>query len=160
MKKTVLALLLALLALAALPAAGISNVVVGNTAKPTETAQAAAWPELDAVKALSAEAVEQIEMITYTEGGAQRTVITDRTAVSDIHALCCVLALGDETNIGVADDGLTLTFVTAEGSAALRFEGGYAVIGKKRYETENLNLLETYLKTVAEGYSSMQLPVG
>ena len=151
MKKTVLALLLALLALAVLPAAGISNVVVGNTAKPTETAQAAAWPELDAVKALSTEAVEQIEMITYTEGGAQRTVITDRTAVSGIHALCCVLALGDETNIGVADDGLTLTFVTAEGSAALRFEGGYAVIGRKRYETENLNLLETYLKTVAEG---------
>ena len=148
MKKTVLALLLAL---AVLPAAGISSVVVGNTAKPTETAQAAAWPELDAVKALSAEAVEQIELITYTEGGAQRTVITDRTAVSDIHALCCVLALGDETNIGVADDGLTLTFVTAEGSAALRFEGGYAVIGRKRYETENLNLLETYLKTVTEG---------
>lgn len=132
-------------------AAGISSVVVGNAAKSTETAQAAAWPELDAVKALSADSVEQIEMITYTEGGAQRTVITDRTAVSDIHALCCVLALGDETNIGVADDGLTLTFVTAEGSAALRFEGGYAVIGRKRYETENLNLLETYLKTVAEG---------
>ena len=33
----------------------------------------------------------------------------------------------------------------------LRFEGSYAVIGKKRYETENLNLLETYLKTVTEG---------
>ena len=26
-----------------------------------------------------------------------------------------------------------------------------AVIGKKRYETENQNLLETYLKTVTEG---------
>ena len=132
-------------------AAGISSVVVGNAAKSTETAQAAAWPELDAIKALSADSVEQIELITYTEGGAQRTVITDRTAVSGIHALCCVLALGDETDIGAADDGLTLTFVTAEGSAALRFEGGYAVIGRKRYETENLNLLETYLKTVTEG---------
>ena len=62
-----------------------------------------------------------------------------------------MLSLGDETDIGVADDGLTLTFVTAEGSTALRFEGSYAVISKKRYETENLNLLETYLKTVTEG---------
>ena len=62
-----------------------------------------------------------------------------------------MLSLGDETDIGVADDGLTLTFVTAEGSTALRFAGSYVVIGKKRYETENLNLLETYLKTVTEG---------
>ena len=122
----------------ALPAAGISGVVVE-------------WPELDAVKVLSADSIEQIEWIAYTEGGAQRTVITDRTAVSGVHARCCVLSLGDETDIGVADDGLTLTFVTAEGSTALRFEGSYAVIGKKRYETENLNLLETYLKTVTEG---------
>ena len=82
---------------------------------------------------------------------SSRTVITDRTAVSGVHARCCVLSLGDETDIGVADDGLTLTFVTAEGSTALRFEGSYAVIGKKRYETENLNLLETYLKTMTEG---------
>ena len=131
----------------ALPAAGISGVVVGNAAEPTSSE----WPELDAVKALSADSIEQIEWIAYTEGGAQRTVITDRTAVSGVHARCCVLSLGDETDIGVADDGLTLTFVTAEGSTALRFEGSYAVIGKKRYETENLNLLETYLKTVTEG---------
>ena len=118
----------------ALPAAGISGVVVGNAAE-----------------VLSADSIEQIEWIAYTEGGAQRTVITDRTAVSGVHARCCVLSLGDETDIGVADDGLTLTFVTAEGSTVLRFEGSYAVIGKKRYETENLNLLETYLKTVTEG---------
>lgn len=136
----------------ALPAAGISGAVVGNAAEPTgEERTSSEWPELDAVKVLSADSIEQIEWIAYTEGGAQRTVITDRTAVSDVHARCCVLSLGDETDIGVADDGLTLTFVTAEGSTALRFEGSYAVIGKKRYETENLNLLETYLKTVTEG---------
>lgn len=136
----------------ALPAAGISGVVVGNAAEPTgEERTSSEWPELDAVKALSADSIEQIEWIAYTEGGAQRTVITDRTAVSDVHARCCVLSLGDETDIGVADDGLTLTFVTAEGSTVLRFEGSYAVIGKKRYETENQNLLETYLKTVTEG---------
>lgn len=132
----------------ALPAAGISGVVVGNAGEERTSSE---WPELDAVKVLSADSIEQIEWIAYTEGGAQRTVITDRTAVSGVHARCCVLSLGDETDIGVADDGLTLTFVTAEGSTALRFEGSYAVIGKKRYETENLNLLETYLKTVTEG---------
>ena len=136
----------------ALPAAGISGVVVGNAAEPTgEERTSSEWPELDAVKALSADSIEQIEWIAYTEGGTQRTVITDRTAVSGVHARCCVLSLGDETDIGVADDGLTLTFVTAEGSTALRFEDSYVVIGKKRYETENLNLLETYLKTVTEG---------
>lgn len=137
----------------ALPAAGISGVVVGNAggSRPGEERTSSEWPELDAVKALSADSIEQIEWIAYTEGGAQRTVITDRTAVSGVHARCCVLSLGDETDIGVADDGLTLTFVTAEGSTALRFEGSYVVIGKKRYETENLNLLETYLKTVTEG---------
>ena len=111
----------------ALPAAGISGVVVGNAAEPTgEERTSSEWPELDAVKVLSADSIEQIEWIAYTEGGAQRTVITDRTAVSGVHARCCVLSLGDETDIGVADDGLTLTFVTA-------------------------NLLETYLKTVTEG---------
>ena len=136
----------------ALPAAGISGAVVGNAAEPTgEERTSSEWPELDAVKALSADSIEQIEWTAYTEGGEQRTVITDRTAVSGVHARCCVLSLGDETDIGVADDGLTLTFVTAEGSTALRFEGSYAVIGKKRYATENLNLLETYLKTVTEG---------
>ena len=46
--------------------------------------------------------------------------------------------------------GLTLTFVTAEGSAALRFEGGYAVVDGKRYAVEHLNGLQTYLKAVIE----------
>ena len=64
----------------ALPAAGISGAVVGNAAEPTgEERTSSEWPELDAVKALSADSIEQIEWIAYTEGGAQRTVITDRT---------------------------------------------------------------------------------
>ena len=128
MKKSVWIILFVLLAFAALPALAVTD------------------GEL-----LSVEIVESAMPDAYTEGGAQRTVITDRTAVSGVYARCCVLSLGDETDIGVADDGLTLTFVTAEGSTALRFEGSYAVIGKKRCETENLNLLETYLKTVTEG---------
>ena len=85
----------------ALPAAGISGAVVGNAAEPTgEERTSSEWPELDAVKVLSADSIEQIEWIAYTEGGAQRTVITDRTAVSDVHARCCVLSLDDETDIG------------------------------------------------------------
>lgn len=142
MKKTAALLLAVLLALAAGLALGES----GGDALP-------AWPELESVKALSADDIEQIERIAYTEGGAERVVLTDRTAVSGVHALCCVLALGEETDIGVADDGLTLTFTTAEGSPALNFEGGYAVIGSKRYEVENLNLLKAYLKIVTEGES-------
>ena len=68
----------------ALPAAGISGVVVGNAAGPTgEERTSSEWPELDAVKVLSADSIEQIEWIAYTEGGAQRIVITDRTAVSN-----------------------------------------------------------------------------
>ena len=66
----------------ALPAAGISGVVVGNAAEPTgEERTSSEWPELDAVKALPADSIEQIEWIAYTEGGAQRTVITDRTCL-------------------------------------------------------------------------------
>ena len=79
---------------------------------------------------------------TYTEGGAGRFVFTDSAAIAEIHALCCALSLGAETNIGVADDGLTLAFVTAEGETALCFEGRYAVVGEKSYETEQLGALK------------------
>ena len=44
------------------------------------------------------------------------------------------------------DDGLTLAFVTAEGETALRFEGRYAVVGEKRYETEQLGALKKDLR--------------
>lgn len=51
----------------ALPAAGISGVVVGNAAEPTgEERTSSEWPELDAVKILSADSIEQIEWIAYT----------------------------------------------------------------------------------------------
>ena len=73
-------------------------------------------------------------------------VFTDSAAIAEIHALCCALSLGAETNIGVADDGLTLAFVTAEGETALRFEGRYAVVGEKRYETEQLGALKKDLR--------------
>ena len=79
-------------------------------------------------------------------GGAGRFVFTDSAAIAEIHALCCALSLGAETNIGVADDGLTLAFVTAEGETALRFEGRYAVVGEKRYETEQLGALKKDLR--------------
>ena len=47
----------------ALPAAGISGAVVGNAAEPTgEERTSSEWPELDAVKALSADSIEQIEL--------------------------------------------------------------------------------------------------
>ena len=82
----------------------------------------------------------------YTEGGAGRFVFTDSDAIAEIHALCCALSLGAETNIGVADDGLTLAFVTAEGETALCFEGRYAVVGEKRYETEQLGALKKDLR--------------
>ena len=48
----------------ALPAAGISGVVVGNAAEPTgEERTSSEWPELDAVKALSADSIEQIDCL-------------------------------------------------------------------------------------------------
>lgn len=48
----------------ALPAAGISGVVVGNAAEPTgEERTSSEWPELDAVKVLSADSIEQIEWL-------------------------------------------------------------------------------------------------
>lgn len=46
----------------ALPAAGISGVVVGNAAEPAgEERTSSEWPELDAVKILSADSIEQID---------------------------------------------------------------------------------------------------
>ena len=70
--------------------------------------------------------------------------------MTDLQMFCKELSLGDETNLGVADDGLTLTFSTVLESATLRFEGGYAVVEGKRYIAEHLNGLKTYLKTVIE----------
>ena len=112
------------------------------------------WPELDDVKRFPADAMTQVEVIFSTEGGAQQFVFTDSTIMADLQMFCNELSLGDETDIGVADDGLTLTFSTVWESAALRFEGGYAVVEGKRYIVEHLNWLETYLKTVIEHENS------
>ena len=97
-------------------------------------------------RALLDDDIQRIEIATYTEGGAGRFAFTDSAAIAEIHALCCALSLGAETNIGVADDGLTLAFVTAEGETALRFEGRYAVVGEKHYETEQLGALKKDLR--------------
>ena len=117
MKKIAVLLLTALLALAA-------GAATAENEKPAASPSAeTAWPELESVRALLDDDIQRIEAATYTEGGAGRFVFTDSAAIAEIHALCCALSLGAETNIGVADDGLTLAFVTAEGETALRFEG-------------------------------------
>ena len=139
MKKIVALLLTALLALAA----GAATAENEKAALPSAEA---AWPELESVRALLDGDIQRIEVSTYTEGGVGRFVFTDSAAIAEIHALCCALSLGGETNIGVADDGLTIEFVTAEGETALRFEGGYAVVGEKRYETEQLGALKKDLR--------------
>ena len=140
MKKITVLLLTALLALAA-------GAATAENEKPAASPSAeGAWPELESVRALSDDDIQEIEIATYTEGGAGRFVFTDSAAIAEIHALCCALSLGAETNIGVADDGLTLAFVTAEGETALRFEGRYAVVGEKRYETEQLGALKKDLR--------------
>ena len=136
MKKFAVLLLTALLALAA-------GAATAEKEKPAALPSAeGAWPELESVRALLDDDIQRIEIATYTEGG----VFTDSAAIAEIHALCCALSLGEETNIGVADDGLTLAFVTAEGETALRFEGRYAVVGEKRYETEQLGALKKDLR--------------
>ena len=135
MKKIAVLLLTALLALAA-------GAATAEKEKPAALPSAeAAWPELESVRALLDDDIQRIEIATYTEGGAGRFVFTDSAAIAEIHALCCALS-----NIGVADDGLTLAFVTAEGETALRFEGRYAVVGEKRYETEQLGALKKDLR--------------
>ena len=140
MKKFVALLLTALLAL-------VAGAATAEKEKPAALPSAeTAWPELESVRALLDGDIQQIEVSTYTEGGAGRFVFTDSAAIAEIHALCCALSLGGETNIGVADDGLTIAFVTAEGETALRFEGGYAVVGEKRYETEQLGALKKDLR--------------
>ena len=107
MKKFAVLLLTALLALAAVAA-------TAENEKPDALPSAeTAWPELESVRALLDDDIQRIEAATYTEGGAGRFVFTDSAAIAEIHALCCALSLGAETNIGVADDGLTLAFVTA-----------------------------------------------
>ena len=134
MKKIAVLLLTALLALAA-------GAATAEKEKPAALPSAeGAWPELESVRALLDDDIQRIEIATYTEGGA------GRFAIAEIHALCCALSRGAETNIGVADDGLTLAFVTAEGETALRFEGRYAVVGEKRYETEQLGALKKDLR--------------
>ena len=140
MKKFAVLLLTALLALAA-------GTATAEKEKPAALPSAeGAWPELESVRALLDDDIQRIEAATYTEGGAGQFVFTDSAAIAEIHALCCALSLGAETNIGVADDGLTLAFVTAEGETALRFEGRYAVVGEKRYETEQLGALKKDLR--------------
>lgn len=139
MKKFAVLLLTALLALAA-------GAATAENEKPALPSAETAWPELESIRALLDDDIQRIEAATYTEGGAGRFVFTDSAAIAEIHALCCALSLGAETNIGVADDGLTLAFVTAEGETALRFEGRYAVVGEKRYETEQLGALKKDLR--------------
>lgn len=112
--------------------------------------ESSAWPALDDVKRFPADAIQQVEVIFSTEGGAQRFVFTDSAIIADLQMFCGELALGDETDIGVADDGLTLTFSTVWESAALCFEGDYAVVEGRRYAVEHLNWLKTYLKAVTE----------
>ena len=139
MKKFAVLLLTALLALTA-------GAATAEKEKPAALPAEGAWPELESVRALLDDDIQKIEIATYTEGGAGRFVFTDSAAIAEIHALCCALSLGAETNIGVADDGLTLAFVTAEGETALHFEGRYAVVGEKRYETEQLGALKKDLR--------------
>lgn len=140
MKKIVALLLTALLALAA------GAATAENEKAAALPSAEAAWPELESIRTLLDGDIQRIEVSTYTEGGAGRFVFTDDAAIAEIHALCCALSLGGETNIGVADDGLTIAFVTAEGETTLHFEGGYAVVGEKRYETEQLGALKKDLR--------------
>ena len=149
MKKRTLTLLILLLVCFALPALAVTdNELPSVSASPD--ASSTGWPELDDVKRFPTDAIQQVEVIFSTEGGAQRFVFTDSAIVADLQTFCKELALGNETDIGVADDGLTLTFSTVWESATLRFEGGYAVVEGKRYIAEHLNGLKTYLKTVIE----------
>ena len=149
MKKRTLTLLILLLVCFALPALAVTdNELPSVSASPD--ASSSGWPELDDVKRFPADAIQQVEVIFSTEGGAQRFVFTDSAIVADLQTFCKELALGNETDIGVADDGLTLTFSTVWESATLRFEGGYAVVDGKRYAVEHLNGLQTYLKAVIE----------
>ena len=101
MKKIAVLLLTVLLALAL--AAGAATA---ENEKPAALPSAeAAWPELESVRALLDGDIQRIEAATYTEGGAGRFVFTDSAAIAEIHALCCALSLGAETNIGVPTTG-------------------------------------------------------
>lgn len=154
MKKITLLLMGALLALAVRPVLAETNekplTLVELGAGADSTDESSAWPALDDVKSFPADAIQQVEVIFSTEGGAQRFVFTDSAIIADLQMFCGELALGDETDIGVADDGLTLTFSTVWESATFCFEGDYAVIEDRRYAVEHLNWLKTYLKAVTE----------
>ena len=78
MKKIAVLLLTALLALAA-------GAATAEKEKPAALPSAeAAWPELESVRALSDDDIQEIEIATYTEGGAGRFVFTDSTAIAEI----------------------------------------------------------------------------
>ena len=145
-----LAVLFACLAFSALAVTDAELLTVCPEPGTSPAASPSAWPELDDVKCFPADAITQVEVIFSTEGGAQQFVFTDSAIMTDLQMFCKELSLGDETNLGVADDGLTLTFSTVLESATLRFDGGYAVVEGKRYIAEHLNGLKTYLKTVIE----------
>ena len=91
MKKFAVLLLTALLALPA-------GAATAENEKPDALPSAeGAWPELESVRALSDDDIQEIEIATYTEGGAGRFVFTDSAAIALLRA---VARRGDEHRRG------------------------------------------------------------
>lgn len=143
-KKNIYTFILILVLVICIIVVSMNYLKKGNQKKTTETAA----PEfLEAVQKASPEAITCIRVTFYTEGGADSREITDGERIKEIYPLLCDLSLGEETQLGVLDDGMSLEVEMGEEKYNYYFEGNILVMDNDiRYEVNNMGPLVKCLK--------------
>ena len=112
-----------------------------------EIAKTAISEFLEEIRKTSPEAITCIRITFYTEGGADSRDITDGERIKEIYPLLCDLSLGEETQLGVLDDGMSLEVEMGEEKYNYYFEGNILVMDNDiRYEVNNMGSLVKCLK--------------
>ena len=143
-KKNIYTFILILVLVVCIIVVSMNYLKKGNQKKTTKTAT----PEfLEEVQKTSPEDITCIRVTFYTEGGADSREITDGERIKEIYPLLCDLSLGEETQLGVLDDGMSLEVEMGEEKYNYYFEGNILVMDNDiRYEVNNMGPLVKCLK--------------
>ena len=144
MKKNIYTFILILVLVVCIIVVSMNYIKKGNEKKTIETAS----PEfLETVKKASSEDITCIRVTFYTEGGADSREITDGDRIKEVYPLLCDLSLGEKTQLGVLDDGMSLEVEMGEEKYNYYFEGNILVMDNDtRYEVNNMGPLVKCLK--------------